>query len=357
MRVIHSFVAYELSLSERRKPSHTLPLDNFDGKKNSFIRHFAAYVDSLPSDRLVQKENRHFGMPHDVKKLGCTYQCKIVSGTSGILSVIGNPATGAPGYKRTPKDIEQLNFNVFFVQPPDAHIGFLLVETVAGRSVGQAFRTILINQIRARFPEITMTLARTAHTDAWKAAEEAGQSVSVKSITAIHRGIGASAMQEVGLGGVARKVGEYHRVLKFREDPQPASVLKKAREYFFPPDNSIVAEGGTISITDGDDGGPDEDEANELIAEVSYAGGSRQHVRVSGARPPLITYPIKPVGTEDTDQSFIREAKEVVKSLVEKTDCKLPPKWNDGEWEAEASIPKWEVSDFDEHAEADPVPG
>ncbi|WP_159928328.1 hypothetical protein [Rhodococcus sp. WAY2] len=342
----HALVAYEVSLSELRKPKITLPLDNFDGRGASLIRLFATYVNSMPKGRLVKKDSRHFGMPHDVETAGYTYRCKIVSGTSGIFSVIKKPGDSGPGYMRTAQDIEQINFAVYFVQPPDAHVGFLLVETVAGRSVGQAFRTIFINLFRAQYPEVMITMGRTAEVDAWKEAEKAGQAVSVKSITAIHRGIDASAMQMFGIGGTSRKLGEYHRVLRFKENPESSVILKKMREHFFPPSNALPVADGTVALSDGDDGGPDEDEASELVAEVSYPGRRSQTIRVSGARPPLITYPVNPVGAEDTDAAFKRASKAVVKSLVEQTDCKLPPKWEDRAWDDAENLPVWEVTEF-----------
>lgn len=343
----HAIVAYEISLAERGSPSHTLPLDNFDGKGASVLRLFASYIKAMPSTHLIAADTRHYGLPHDVQAAGNTLRFKIVSGTSGILSLIKNPADTGPGYQRAAADIEQFNFNVYVVQPPDAHIGFLLIETVAGRSVGQAFRTVFIKEFRRLFPTVTITLTRTAETDAWKAAERAGQEASVKSITAIHRGIEASVMKDMGVGATARPVGEYKRILNFRDDPQPTSILKSTREFFFPPASTgIDAEGGTISLKEGDDGGADEDEADELIALVSYAGGTTQSIRVTGARPPLITYPIGSPTGDVVDEDFHRESRVVAKSLVGQTDGKLPAKWDTGEWNDFETIAPWEVADF-----------
>lgn len=351
----HAMVAYEISLAERGKPTQSLPLDNFDGNGASLICVFAAYIKGMPADRLVAEKDRHFGQPHEVKAAGKTLRFRIVSGTSGILSVIKDPEAKGPGYQRTANDVEQINFNVCVVQPPDAHVGFLLIETVANRSVGQAFRTMFTAGFRRRFPDVTLTLSRTAQTDAWKAAEEAGQSVSVKTLTAIHRGIAAETMQDMGIGGTARPVGEYRQILDFKKDPQPSSILKKTREAFFGPDSTgIDATRGTISMKHGRDGGPDEDEADELVAYVSYAGGGTQSIRVSGARPPLITYPITPRGGESDAAAFHRHSRAVVKSLVEETDCTLPAKWDHGDWEDYEGIAPWEVADFANTA--DPAP-
>ncbi|MBA8964653.1 hypothetical protein JOJ86_005931 [Rhodococcus percolatus] len=350
-----SFVVYEVSVSPRGKPRKTLPLDNFDGKGTSVLRLFASYMRSMPKDKLIQKKDRYFGQPFDEETAGCTYTSKIISGTAGIISEIAKANQTGPGFKREEDDIERITFNVRFVQPPKSHVGFLMIERVSNRSVGQAFRTIFVNILKRRYPEIILTLARTAETDAWKAAEEAGDAVSVRMVKAIHRGIGASALQEFGIGGVTRPVGEYHQVLRFQSEPVSGGSLRKLREYLFPapPPQGVSVDGGNISMVVADDGGADEDEADELVAEVSYPGGKTQSIRCSGARPPLITYKIDQTDSEDADTAFRRETKSVVESLVENSDSELAEKWDDGEWKNAESLPIWKVDEF--YEAADPV--
>ncbi|ORL06444.1 hypothetical protein A6I84_19125 [Prescottella equi] len=201
---------------------------------------------------------------------------------------------------------------------------------------------------KKRYPDVIPTLSRTAETDAWKAAEAAGDRVSIKKVTAIHRGIDASAIQEFGIGGTARQIGEYHQILKFQSEPESGTSLTKLREYFFPSQSpeGVSVDGGNISFSNAEDGGADEDEADELVAEVSYPGGKTQSIRCSGARPPLITYPIEVGNGDDPDNAFRREARHVVKSLVANADAALPEKWDDGPWTNVESLQTWKVSEF-----------
>lgn len=226
-----SLVVYEVSVSERGKPKKTLPLDNFDGKGGSVLKLFATYIKSMPTDKLIKRNDRYFGQPSEIEAKGCTHRSKVISGTSGIISTIAKAKTPGDAFDREEDDIEQITFNVDFVQPPNSHVGFLLIERVSGRSVGQAFRTIFVNLVKKKHPEIILSLARTAETDAWKAAEEAGDKVSIKKVIAIHRGIDASAMQQFGIGGVPRQVGEYHQVLRFQTEPESGSSLKNSEKH------------------------------------------------------------------------------------------------------------------------------
>lgn len=347
----YSAVAYEVSLSRRNKPAETLPLDNFDGKSSSFLRCLAAYVNAFPDERLVRDGRRKFGEPTQVKMQGCTYSCRIISGTSGVVSRFRNPDR-SPAFERGGDDVEEMDFGVYAVEPPNAHVGFLIIEQIGGRSIAQAFRTFFVEHFKSVYPDVIPSLARTAETDAWKAAEKRADAVRVRSITAIHRGIEASAMQEFGIGGVSRKAGEFHRVLRFKDDPASGEVLRKLRDRFFPVADTIDATGGTISMEAETDGGgnDDDDDADELIAEISDPSQGRRTIRYSGARPPRIKYPVEVLAGETPPAAFSRSAKAVVKSLAEATDCKLETGWDTGEWQDSENLPKWEVQKFGEGA-------
>lgn len=354
----YTMVAFEVVISVRGKPTETLPLDNFDGSGAQFLRFVASYVKSMPDEGLIKDNNRYYGEPDAIVPAGETYSCRLISGTSGIDSRFRRKDR-TEAFRRTGDDIEEIEFGVYLLQPPAAHVGFLLMERVGGRTVARAFRTTMIDHFKRVYPELILTLTRTAETDAWKAAEEAAEKVSVKKITAIHRGIEASAMQELGLGGTARKLGEYQRVFKFREEPESGAILKKARNFLFPPVATVSADGGTVSVgPEGEsDGGENDDEVDELIAEVSYAGSPPRSIRYSGARPPLISYPVEVLPSEDAPVAFLRAAKKIAKNLVDTTDCRLESGWDTGDWKDYEDLPTWKVEGFAANAVSAPESG
>lgn len=350
----HTAAAFEITISVRRKPSEYLPLDNFDGEGAKFSRYLASFISSIPSDRLVKDGVRSYGEPNGVAAAGCTYSCRLVSGTSGIVSSF-RARGDKSGFSRTGDDVEEMNFGLYLLEPPNAKVGFLIIEQINGRTLARAFRTKMVDHFRAMFPGVVLTLARTAQTDAWRQAEAQGQEVAVKTITVIHRGIDAGQMEQVGIGGSARKLGEYRQVLRFNQEPESANVLKKVRNYFQPPAPGLTATGGTISIGE-DDGGVDEhehDAANELVAEIQYKGQPPQKVTLSGARPPAIKYPIAVGPGGDTDGTAFRTgAREIAKRLAGDTDCRLHSGWDTGEWPDIGSLPRWEVTGFEDPASA-----
>lgn len=349
--ISYTMVAYEATISPRNKPTESLPLDNFDGNGAQLVRFIASYVKSMPTDRLIKDGSKRYGEPEDIRMAGVTYSCRMVSGTTGIISKFRNKNRDEV-FNRTDEDVEEINFGLYFLQPPSAHVGFLMIERVSGRTVARGFRTAMIDHFKVAFPDHILSLTRTAETDAWKAAEKAADSVSVKKITAIHRGIDASAMREFGIGGTPRKVGEYHQVLKFRDEPEKGGILTKARNALFPPDSAVTADDGTVSVGADDDGGDNEDDVNELIAEVSFPGQPPRSIRYSGARPPLISYPMDVRPGEDSSVAFLRSAKQIAKKLVEGTDCRLESGWDTGDWPDADQLPTWEVKGFGANAAA-----
>ncbi|MFP3467788.1 hypothetical protein, partial [Leifsonia sp. SIMBA_070] len=90
----------------------------------------------------------------------------------------------------------------------------------------------------------------------------------------------------------------------------------------------IDADSGTIGMQGEEDGGADDDEVDELIAEVVYPGGVKRSIRYSGARPPLINYPVEPIDKEEPAEAFLRRAREVGASLAGSVDCRLDPGWD-----------------------------
>ncbi|PBA30409.1 hypothetical protein CKJ65_18670 [Mycobacterium intracellulare] len=243
-------------------------------------------------------------------------------------------------------------FGVYLLQPPNARVGFLIVERVGGRTLARSFRTVLVKHFKTIYPNHILALARTAQTDAWREAEQQGEAVTVRRIIVVHRGIETSQMADFGIGGSRRPVGEYSRILNFKEQPESANVLGRVRRKFR-PDRGVDATGGTISTTSGgvvDDGGADEgevDEVNEIIAEISTPSRGKQTIRYSGARPPAIKYPID-VGPDDDDlyAVFRRSAGRIAMTLAQETDCRLEEGWDTEEWQDTDSLPKWEVQGF-----------
>lgn len=351
----YSAAAYEVVIARRGKPSETLPLDNFDGAGSSFLRYFASYVNSIPTTHLVRDHARSFGSPSEIKMAGATYSCRLISGTSGIVSKFRGP-DGKWAFERDGDDVEEIDFGLYVLEPPNAKVGFLVTEFIGGRTICQSFRTFLVNHFKSIYPDALVTLSRTAQTDAWREAEKQGTGIAVKQITAVHRGIEASAMQNFGIGAGRKVVGEYRQILNFKEEPQSANVLKKVRASLWPTDGLITATRGTISFVNGDDGGPEDEtdsDISELIAEVIYPGGTSQSIRCSGARPPRISYPIEPISSETPEDAFRRSARQIAKNLADDTDCKLEQGWDTGEWKDAKTLPKWEVNGF---GAADPPP-
>ena len=108
----------------------------------------------------------------------------------------------------------------------------------------------------------------------------------MRRIIIVHRGIDASQMAQFGIGGSSRPIGEYSRILNFKEQPESAKVLSRVREKFR-PDQGVDATGGTLSaFSEGDaDGGANEseiDEINEIIAEISTPTRGSHTIRYSG---------------------------------------------------------------------------
>lgn len=347
--VDYSAVAYEVSFSRRNRRAESLPLDNFDGRGSSFLRCLAAYVHAMPDERLIHEGRKSFGEPTDIQMHGCTYSCRIVSGSSGVTSWFRNPDRTS-AFERRNTDVEEMRFSLYALEPPNSHVGFLVLEQIGSRSIAQAFRTIFVEHIKSLYPDVMPSLARTAETDAWRAAEERADSLQVKSITAIHRGIEASAMQDFGIGGVARTAGEFHRVLRFKDEPASGQVLRQLRDRFFPVADTTAATGGSLSMSSDDDGGAndEDDEADELIAEIVDPSQGRRTIRISGARPPLIRYPVEVSAGQDPNAAFLQTARTVAASLAEATDCRLEAGWDTGNWQG--SLPTWEVQKFGENA-------
>lgn len=353
----HTAAAYEITLSVRGKPNEMLPLDNFDGDGGDFLRYIASFVKSMPPDRLVKEKSRSFGEPSSIQMAGCTYSCRLVSGASGIRSEFRSRGEKT-GFVRTDDDVEEMRFGVFLLRPPNGRVGFLIVERIGNRTLAREFRTLLLSHFRSMYPNVIPSLSRTAHTDAWRQAEEQGNAVGVREVTIVHRGIEAGQMEQFGIAGATKKVGEYRQMLRFNDEPESAGILKKLRGAFFAPTPGISARGGTVAIDAGEDGGADEgetDDVSELIAAVRFPGQPVQHIRCSGARPPAIRYPLDVgPGVDDGDEAhnaFRSGAKTIAKGLAGETDCRLEQGWDTSEWEDADTLPTWEVTGFGTPAE------
>ena len=51
-----------------------------------------------------------------------------------------------------------MTFGVYLLQPPNARVGFLIVERVGNRTLARSFRTMLLNHFKAIYPNHILTL-------------------------------------------------------------------------------------------------------------------------------------------------------------------------------------------------------
>src|SRR5690348_18149442 len=123
----HTAAAFEIVMSVRGKPLQTLPLDNFNGEGADFLRFFASFVKSMPAGRLIEDGNRSYGEPDNVVMAGGTYSCRLVSGTSGVVSEF-RARGDKPAYRREDDDVEEMRFGVYLLRPENAKVGFLIIE-------------------------------------------------------------------------------------------------------------------------------------------------------------------------------------------------------------------------------------
>lgn len=325
-------------------------LGNFDGKGSNVLHEFSAFINGLSTD-LISRDERHFGNPADVTRAGCTISLRIQGGSSGIRSHLHDLPTGKH-FDRGFDTVEQFGYRLLFVAPPDAIVGFMMVEGIGNKTLTIAARDEFRRCFGSRHPDFRIVFATVTEEKLWQQIEAKWDEHCVHRIEVSRREISSSEAKNTGVGTQRKNLTKFTQIADFSDSPRTGKDVRNLRRRW----TGKKTAKGVIEVTDpitvNDlDGQHGEIVLRENVIEIvidATLNGSRRKVHFTGKHAQPVRYVIKlPAGAELTDDIFYAEARSHVRGLADDIAVKLDDGWNTGDWDHPERVKPMEVQVHD----------
>lgn len=326
---------------------------NFDGNGGDLLTLISAFLEGLPTDNHVARDDRHFGKPTDVRRKGRTICWRMDGGESGRSSTIVLKR-GGKQRTREKTGIEWEPFWVMAVVPKDANHGWLLIEKDGRHTLPTEWRKELIKQFAKVHPGYRLVISTIREESLWSSVENAMEDprvIGFEVAMAVREPDGRSPQGYTrGMVGVNRSVfmsagGPLpgFRLREFRRRFTGRQTAEGVREIDYPLDYDDMSD-GDVKIRLKDD-------VVEIKATVVNAQGAVRTIAFEGldAQQSFVME-----GTSDgppLQEKFVLECAAAIADLATSGGVPLPPNWNTSDWTHPATARQIRVEPNDEQAQ------
>lgn len=345
----HALVPFKVRIEKLREKDPSKRdrfLDNFDGKGADLLSLYSAFLVGLPADKLIEREDHHFGGISSVERRGRTVRATWISGQSGVDSHLKDDHEGTEFWRRSTA-VERLEFMTQFSAPSNSILGVFIVQQIGGKSLSWRMRKEFVLAFKRKYPGYALRITAVSRENLWAAAEAAGDLAEVSALTVTREGIETNELAQIGLGADDNVVGRFVQTYDMKDFPQRGRVLKRARKKLT---NGLVAATAPDDLKIESVEGFDVEEAElvegvvEITATVRLPGEDPVTVKYTGARPPQIRYWIDDSeGSDITPLRFYTETTTHTAALLRSGQVRLEPGWDDGQWEHPSAVLPLEV--------------
>lgn len=327
------------------------PMSNFDGEGADLLHEFSAFISGLPSDVLVERDERHFGQPSNVERKGRTLRCRVTGGSSGIDSNLYDRARDVR-FTRTISTVEESPFRLMFVAPAGSALGYLMVEGYRGRTLNSAFRAEFVAQFGTRYPDYAVVFESVGEAGLWQFAERLGDAAGVKQMEVVHREMDADTAQSMGLEDRTPLAGNYTETIQAeRGEQMTGEDMRRVREAHWKSDQLKVGTDAYPLPNRPEKDGVEwdgevrlRDDITDISARVGIPGVGPRTVRLSGKFSPRVRYEVESSGdSEPSDTDLYSEAILHVRQLAEQEAVTLEHGWNEEDWDHPEQVPTMHI--------------
>lgn len=318
---------------------------NFNGSGADLLTFISAFVEALPSDSHIEKDERHFGQPTDIRRRGRTISWRMDGGESGRQSSIRLRRDGK-ARRRDRSGVEWEPFWAFAAVPQNSVVGWLLVEKSGRHTLPTEWRKELQRQFAGAYRGYRLEIGMVREMSLWAQVENALDDERLIGFEVAYRS--SSTTQGSGAAGYERGMEKYdRRIWKAPADqPRKGRFLREFRRA-----HTTTHDGSReIELPIETDDLSDErysirlrDDVAEIKATLFNSEGKAKTVVFEGLDPQQ-TIVIQDTVLAPPDQDrFDAECQSAVRDLASSNNVGLAPGWNTGDWEHPADAITLEV--------------
>lgn len=318
---------------------------NFNGTGGDLLIAISSFVEALPTDGHVERDERHFGQPRHIRREGRTICWEMDGGESGRTSWI-KLHRDADRLQRERSGIEWAEYWAYAVVPRDSNQGWLLIEKDGRHTLPTAWRDELIKKFAQAYHGYRLRIGAVREASLWSQVENA---LDENRLIGFEVAMRSGDTTPAGAAGFERGMEKYQRqIWRTTGDPLPGRRLRIFRRLFT---RNLTSDGirEIEAPIETDDMADDRfrirlrDDVAEIKATVLNEDGVQKTVVFEGLDPQQ-TVVIEGTSDGHPDQGrFTAECRTTVADLARSGGVSLPPGWDTGTWEHPSDAPRMEV--------------
>ncbi|AOE44061.1 hypothetical protein SEA_BLINO_45 [Gordonia phage Blino] len=319
---------------------------NFNGSGADLLHFLSSFIEALPTDKHIERDERHFGQPTSIRRRGRTISWRMDGGESGRKSQI-RLRRDADAQERDRSGVEWEPFWAFAVVPENSVVGWLLVEKAGRHSLPTEWRKELQRQFAGAYRGYRLEIGIVREMSLWAQVENALDEERLIGFEVAYRS--ASTTAGSGAAGYERGMEKYERRMWRAPADQPKKG-RKLREFRRAHTKTLIEGTREIELPfEADDLSDDRytirlrDDVAEIKATLYNSEGQPKTVVFEGLDPQQ-TIVMEDTALAPPDQDrFDTECRSAVRDLAASNMVGLAPKWDTGDWVHPEDAVKLEV--------------
>lgn len=325
---------------------------NFDGGGSDLLTTISAFVEALPADVHIARDDRHFGMPTSIRRKGRSISWCMDGGESGRASSIVLKR-GEEAQQRDRTGVEWVPFWVMAVVPKDANHGWLFVEKDGRHTLPTEWRKELIQQFAKTHKGYRLAISTIREESLWAQVENALDEPRVVGFEVALRAPDGKSPH-----GYTRGMAQVDRqVFRSTNGPVLGRVLRQFRRNYsgirgpegvmetnLPVDYDDLTDGNVkVQLMDG---------VVELKATLLNDAGVERTVAFEGLDGQQTFVMTGTSDAQPSQEKFETECAAVVSDLATSGGLSMLPGWDKPEWTHPLNAPTMKVIPDDEQRQA-----
>ncbi|MGQ4600383.1 hypothetical protein [Nocardia sp. R6R-6] len=309
---------------------------NFNGAGADLLHVISSFIEALPADRLVERDERHFGLPSDIRRKGRTICWRMEGGESGRASSIKLTRDGEK-QSRERSGVEWEPYWVHAVVPYNSNQAWLLIEKNGRYTLPTEWRKELAQQFATAYRGYKLRISTVREASLWSQVENAVDDNRLVGFEVALRSADTPSATSQAAGFERGMTKQTREIWAATDAPVPGHILRRFRRRYtrMRTPEGIRQIDAPLEVDDLADPRFQirlRDDVAEIKATVLTEDGLSRTIVFEGLDPQQ-TYVMDDTSLgSPTQDRFIRDCRTAVGDLARSGGVALPPGWDSGDW-------------------------
>ncbi|MGV9923390.1 hypothetical protein [Nocardia rhamnosiphila] len=309
---------------------------NFNGNGADLLHVISSFIEALPQDKLIERDERHFGLPSTVRRQGRTICWQMEGGESGRASSIKLTKDSEKQFRER-SGVEWEPYWVYAVVPSNSNQAWLLIEKNGRYTLPSEWRKELSQQFASAYHGYRLRLSTVREASLWSQIENALDDDRLVGFEVAFRSASIPSATTQAAGFERGMTKQTRETWATTGGPRSGRILRQFRRRYtgIQTPEGVRQIDAPLEVDDLSDPRYEirlRDEIAEIKATVLTADGASRTIVFEGLDPQQSYVMDDTSLTRPSQDRFIRDCRTAVGDLARSGGVALPPGWHSGDW-------------------------